>query len=232
MKEERGHPDLSPIDLSQSLINKIYDRLVDAIATDRLQPGARLNQRELAETLNVSRQPVSHALHRLKASGLAIEAGAKGLVVAPIDRARLIDLYDLRAEIEGLVVERAANNIATGQCDETEIKALKALLAFGNKITKTTPVADCIEADVSFHRCLSRLAASDVITETINPLWPHFRRLMGRVLMQGTHRKTSWLGHRHITEAILAGDAPEARRLMKDHIQEAKMFILDKIQPN
>jgi DNA-binding GntR family transcriptional regulator len=93
-------------------------------------------------------------------------------------------------------------------------------------------VADCIEADVSFHRCLSRLAASDVITETINPLWPHFRRLMGRVLMQGTHRKTSWQGHRHISEAILAGDAPEARRLMKDHIQEAKMFILDKIQPN
>ena len=66
---------LLPVDLHRSLTDTIYERLVDAIATDKLPPGARLNQRDLAEQLMVSRQPVSHALHRLKATGLATETG-------------------------------------------------------------------------------------------------------------------------------------------------------------
>ena len=230
VKDSAVQTALSPIDLSQSLINKIYDTLVDAIATDRLQPGSRLNQRELAETFKVSRQPVSHALHRLKSSGLAIESGSKGLVVAPIDTARLIDLYDLRAEIEGLVAERAAKNISLGIVDKSELKNLASLLSFGKKITKTTSVADCIDADVNFHSCLSRICGSDVIIETIEPLWPHFRRSMGRVLMNGAHRKTSWHGHTQIADAVLAGDMAEARKLMHAHIHDAKLFILEKIQ--
>ena len=230
LKENPLHQSLSPIDLNQSLINKIYDTLVDAIATDRLHPGSRLNQRKLADTFKVSRQPVSHALHRLKSSGLAIESGSKGLVVAPINVTRLIDLYDLRAEIEALVVERAAQNIAQGQCDPSDLKTLTALLSFGKKINKNTPVAACIDADADFHACLSRLCGSAVISETIEPLWPHFKRSMGRVLMNGLHRKTSWLGHALIAEAVLAGHGAAARKLMHDHIHDAKRFILEKIQ--
>lgn len=212
---------LVPIDLGRSLTDTTYDRLVDAIATHRLPPGTRLNQRDLAERLMVSRQPISHALHRLKATGLAIETGRKGLVVAPIDLDRLKDLYDLRTEIEGLVAARAAAHVKAGACRPADLAELGRLLAFGQTIGEDTPVLDCIDADVAFHLCLYRLCASAVIIETVEPLWPHFRRSMGSALSIHNHRKVSWAGHAAIAAAVLAGDAEAARAAARAHIETA-----------
>lgn len=222
---------LSPIGLNRSLTDTTYDRLVDAIATDKLPPGTRLNQRDLADQLMVSRQPISHALHRLKATGLAIETGRKGLVVAPVDVERLKDLYDLRMEIEGLVAARAAENIASHGAAPQNIARLGELIAFGETISEFTPVLACITADVEFHLCLYRLCASDVIVETIEPLWPHFRRSMGRALSLYNHRKVSWQGHADIARAVLAGEAEVARAAMREHIRIARKAMLDRLEP-
>ena len=54
----------------------------DAIAEGVLAPGERLTQEQVAARLNVSRQPVSHALQLLKRQGLAVERGRRGLSVA------------------------------------------------------------------------------------------------------------------------------------------------------
>lgn len=212
---------LAPVDAGRSLTDTIYERLVDAIATDRLPPGGRLNQRDLAEQLMVSRQPVSHALHRLKASGLAAETGRKGLVVAPVDPDRLRDLYALRTEIEGLVAERAAANLRDGVADPADAARLAELAASGGGIDDATPVLDCILADVAFHLCLYRLCGSAVISETIAPLWPHFRRSMGRALSVASHRKVSWEGHAAIARAVLAGEPEAARQAARAHIEIA-----------
>lgn len=212
---------LMPVDLHRSLTDTIYERLVDAIATDKLPPGARLNQRDLAEQLMVSRQPVSHALHRLKATGLATETGRKGLVVAPVDLVRLRDLYDLRTEIEGLVAARAAVAVKAGHADPADLDRLKHLIAFGGTIGTDTSVLDCILADVEFHLCLYRLCGSAVISEAIAPLWPHFRRSMGKALSIYNHRKVSWDGHNAIAGAVLAGDADAARKAARAHIERA-----------
>ncbi len=212
---------LLPIDLQRSLTDTTYDRLVDAIATDKLPPGMRLNQRDLAGKLMVSRQPISHALHRLKATGLAIETGRKGLAVAPVDLVRLKDLYDLRTEIEGLIAARAAGNMKTGRCNPGDLEEMQRLLVFGAAISTDTPVLDCITADVDFHLCLYRLCGSAVIGEAIAPLWPHFRRSMGSALSIHTHRKVSWDGHRAIAAAVLAGNPGAARKAARDHIEIA-----------
>ena len=212
---------LLPVDLNRSLTDTIYERLVDAIATDKLPPGARLNQRDLAEQLMVSRQPVSHALHRLKASGLATETGRKGLVVAPVDPLRLRDLYELRTEIEGLVAARAAANIRAGTAAPADRERLVQLIAFGAGISESTSVLDCILADVEFHLCLYRLCGSAVVSEAIAPLWPHFRRSMGKALSIYNHRMVSWEGHNAIARAVLGGDPEAARQAARRHIEIA-----------
>lgn len=212
---------LRPIDLGRSLIDTVYDRLVDAIATDQLSPGSRLNQRDLAERLMVSRQPVSHALHRLRVSGLAVESGRKGLVVAPVDPRRLRDLYDLRTEIEALAAARATENMRQGLCRPEDVEHLARVMQVGDTFTQDTPVLECIAADVDFHLNIYRLCGSDVLTETIEPLWPHFRRSMGNALSIPGHREISWRGHHAIVDAIFSGDAAAARAAARDHISIA-----------
>ena len=97
-----------------NLIDQVHTRMVDAIAEGVLAPGERLTQEQVAERLNVSRQPVSHAPQLLKLQGLAVEHGRRGLSVAPIDPNRMDDLYQLRAVIDGLACRLAAERVAHG----------------------------------------------------------------------------------------------------------------------
>ena len=86
---------IEPLPNQPALIDQVHDRLVAAIADGSLPPGERLTQESVAAMLGVSRQPVSHALHLLRMQGLAIETGKRGLVVAPLDAARLRGLYQV-----------------------------------------------------------------------------------------------------------------------------------------
>lgn len=214
--------ELSPIGLRRSLNDTVYDRLVSAIATNQLLPGVRLNQRDLAERLMVSRQPISHALDRLKTSGLAIRAGAKGLIVAPIDFQRLEHLYELRAEVESLAAVRATENMQLGLCRQDDVEHLNHIMQVGDALTEDTSVLECIAVDVAFHLSIYRLCGNEVLMETIEPLWPHFRRSMGNALSIPGHREVSWRGHRAIVDAIMvSGNVHAARTAARQHISLA-----------
>ena len=84
-----------------ALIDQVHDRLVAAITSGDLAPGQRLTQESVAEMLGVSRQPVSHALQILKRRGLLIEHGKRGLAVAPLERERIMRLYQIREMLDG-----------------------------------------------------------------------------------------------------------------------------------
>ena len=96
---------LEPLAGSKVLTEQVYERLVAAIADGTLRPGQRVRQDEVAALLGVSRQPVSHALQLVRRQGLVVEHGRKGLAVAPIEPARVRDLYRVRGALDDAVRE-------------------------------------------------------------------------------------------------------------------------------
>src|ERR1041385_3753434 len=86
-------PPFERIDGRPELSQQVYQQLLAAICEGRLAPGARVTQEELAESLNVSRQPVHQALRLLKNEGFVVDAGRRGLMVAPPDGASLEPLF-------------------------------------------------------------------------------------------------------------------------------------------
>src|ERR1700712_3780896 len=111
---------LQALPASQSLIDRTYQQLLEAIADGTLPPGERIRQAELADRLGVSRQPVSHALHLLKRQGLVEETGRQGLRIVPLDPFRVMQLYQVREAIDGLAARLAAQNIRTANTAETD----------------------------------------------------------------------------------------------------------------
>src|SRR3981189_1968745 len=98
-----------------SLASDIARRLEEEILRGRVRPGARLDERELSERYNVSRTPVREALQRLSASGLAVARGLKGLQVAQMSVADLLDALSVVAELEALACVQAARRITPHQ---------------------------------------------------------------------------------------------------------------------
>ncbi|MEL6775448.1 MAG: GntR family transcriptional regulator, partial [Pseudomonadota bacterium] len=82
--DTEGAAALAPLRAEPGLVDLVHERLVEAISVGRLPPGERLTQGRVADLLDVSRQPVSHALQLLKHQGLAVQHKRKGLAVAPL----------------------------------------------------------------------------------------------------------------------------------------------------
>src|SRR5258706_13735375 len=102
---------MEPLTPAPNLIGRVYTRLVDAIADGSLAPNERLTQADIADRLFVSRQPVSHALQLLKRQGLVVEQGKRGLAIAPVEPDTIRDLYQVRAALDGLEGELAAEPV-------------------------------------------------------------------------------------------------------------------------
>src|SRR5438445_3541859 len=103
---------MQPLDPKPALIDRVYERLVEAIADGTLAPGRRIRQEELGRMLGVSRQPISHALQLLKQQKLVEERGGRGLTVCMVDPAGIRELYQVRTALDALAARLAAERIA------------------------------------------------------------------------------------------------------------------------
>jgi DNA-binding GntR family transcriptional regulator len=223
---------LQALPATQSLIDRAYQQLLESIADGTLMPGQRIRQAELADTLGVSRQPISHALHLLKRQGLVEESGRKGMRVVPLDPLRVMQLYQVREVVDGLAARLAAQQIATRTAKTAETDILKQQLAAGAAFDAATPIPVLVRADTDFHRALYRLSGNPAIEEMTAPLWPHLMRSMATVLREPDYATRVWhQEHAAILRHILAGDPVQAEKAARDHAATAARLTAEHLQP-
>jgi DNA-binding GntR family transcriptional regulator len=205
-------PSISRIECTPDLTEQVYQRLLNAICDGELVPGGRLTQEELAASLNVSRQPVLQALRLLRKDGFVIDAGRRGLRVAPLEAQEIIQVYEVRAVLDGLAARRAV--LTHAQLDPTVIATGRAAAA-GQRI------GPMIDADMQFHHMIYTASGNPLIAATVNYHWRHIRRAMGAVLQTAGLRHAVWDEHEAILQAINGGEAERAERLAREHCEHA-----------
>jgi len=213
---------LQPLVTSPSLIDQAYRRVLESIADGTLAPGQRIRQAGLADSLGVSRQPISHALHLLKRQGLVEDHGRRGLRVVPLDALRVLQLYQVREVIDGLSARLAAIRVAAGEADVAIVASLREQLGTGARFDVTTPIPVLVRADTEFHRSLYTLCDNPAIEEMTAPLWPHLMRSMAAVLREPEYASRVWRQeHPAILRHVLAGDAASAEAAARQHAATA-----------
>lgn len=223
---------LQPLPINQSLIDRTYQQILRGIADGTLAPAQRIRQAELADSLGVSRQPVSHALHLLKRQGLVEEVGRQGLRVVPLDPIRVMQLYQVREAVDGLAARLAAQSVGARTASAAELDALGGQLDAGMQFSATTSIPVLVRADTDFHRSLYRLSANPAIEEITAPLWPHLMRSMATVLREPNYAMRVW-HHEHaaILCHILAGDPIQAEAAAREHAATAARLTAEQLQP-
>ncbi len=211
---------MEAIQPTKSLSDRAYEALVDAICTGELRPGERLTQDEIAERLNVSRQPVNSAIAMLKAQRFVIETGRRGVEVAPVDSNLFTWIYQIRSALEPLAVE-----LATPRMTAKDIERGRELIAVGNALMQAGDARGVLKADIDFHIHIHELSGNRLMLDMIRLNWQHLQRSMGEVLRFPGMTLQVWREHRAIFDAMAAGDASGAADLMRDHITGAPKRI-------
>ena len=205
-------PAIRPIKFAPDLTKQVHQQLLEAICDGALAPGARLTQEDLAASLGVSRQPVLQALRTLKRDGFVIDAGRRGLMVAPLDAIAIAQVYEVRAVLDGLAARQAAL---------ARVKIDAKIIAEGRKAAGGQRVGPMIDADLKFHGLIYAASGNPFIAEAAGHHWRHIRRAMGAVLQAAGVRAVVWDEHEAILQAINRGEAERAEHLARDHGESA-----------
>lgn len=205
---------------STSLADQVFDKLENDIIQGTYPKGEILTELKLVEQLGVSRTPIRDALRRLEQERLIADTG-KGSLVLGITDDDLLDIMNIRERIEGLAAYYAARNITPEAVKElTHITDLQDFYYNKHDVERLRQVDD------EFHDAICRLSGRTVISDTLIPLHRKTRRYR-RIAMDDWDRTTQTTReHYEICQAVIAGDAELAKKLMKKHIINAKAHLI------
>jgi DNA-binding GntR family transcriptional regulator len=200
------------------LVESVKESLFEGILTGELRPGEKLQQEKLAKQLGVSRQPVSHALRLLVEQGILTSLDARSLTVAKPDLKSILQMMDVRKELDGFAAETAAKRFTDNQMndfDRATVAEINNLMKRNLNINSTTAKHNVID-DIQFHKLIRNLSGNPFIQESLARYVLHHNRFIYLMPKDLDHR--IWPEHEQILNAITEGDHVNARLLMQDHI--------------
>ncbi len=199
----------------RSVVGLAYDEIRSLIVAGTLEPGSRLAQGELADSLGISRGSVREALRRLAGDGLVDFEVNRGFFVAEGG------LDDVRQRLEArLALEPEIARLAATRCDDADLELMRESISAESSATTSDEVHDASRA---FHFAVARATRNNAFTKLLEGLWIAD---VGRRLLAQRRRSEQWQDHdveehEAILAACEAGDADRAATLMREHVESA-----------
>jgi len=199
-------------DGSANATGRIADSITAAIVERRLRPGTKLAEQKIADIFKVSRTLVRQALNQLSRDKLVTLEPARGARVAEpsIEEARQV--FETRTLLEGAMVRRAASVLGKAQ-----IAGLRAHLREEEATIRRADIAGRTRLLADFHVALARLLGNEVLAGILGELVS--RSSLIALMYQSAHSaEHSFEEHVAIVDALEAGDARAAVKLMEEHL--------------
>ena len=206
--------------------SKVYQELVDRIRAGKMKPGDRVREEVVAEMLGVSRTPVREAFTRLQARGL-LENSAAGLAVATLNRPQVMELYAMRAKLEGAAAAFAAENASAG-----EIASLRHAASIFD--AQEGRAADYARANALFHEAIYEAAHNRYLMRMLEDLNDSLALLPSTTFSVKGRAEAAKSEHRTILQAIENRDPTGAERAACEHIGQAlegRLKLLFSMEP-
>ncbi len=198
----------------------------DAILGFRLQPGQRLVERELVEQLGVSRATVREVLRQLAAEGLVTVVPQRGAIVTALSPDDAADLYEMRASLEALAVQRFVQRATADQ-----VAALRAAVGEIERTAASAEPQDQLHAKDRFYEVLFTGSGSAPLQQTLAGLQARVRLLRATSLSQPGRPQEAAAELRAVVDAVEAGNAEAAAAACARHIENAARTALARLTP-
>lgn len=190
-----------------------YRRLLDDIRNGTLPPGARLRETELADRLGISRTPVREAIRQLEADGLVVHLPRQGATIRTLDHAEVVELYEMRAVLEGTAARLAAR--AASDIELAELAALNAELA------EAPAGPQAREVNRQFHRALIDAARNRFLLKAMSALQKTLLILGPTTLAEPARAVAAVSEHAAVLAALRERDGVAAEAAMRGHVEAA-----------
>jgi DNA-binding GntR family transcriptional regulator len=209
------------IDLIKNTGETIAQSLKEMIYEGQLKPGEPLKQDHIAAMFGVSRVPVRDALNLLINMRLVVNIPRRGVVVHPLSKSLLEELFEVRRILEG-----AAIKIVIHKLNSEILDKLNNIIVRQKKALDTADVKGAERLDDRFHRTIYSSTGNETLNELIYANWMRIKhaRCSSSMVVPENGRlwiKNSIQRHEDLCAALHSNDETRAYHIVVANIDSS-----------
>ena len=215
--------ELRPINTNVSFRDQAYAALKQAITNADIYAHPeeiRLDERQLSESLGVSRTPIREAMTLLEQEGFLRTVPRKGVFIVRKTKKQIVEMIEMWAALESM-----AARLATVNASDEEIAGLRAMFDEFRNSTPAEHIEEYSDANIAFHQAIIRLSGSHLMGQTIENLFIHVRAIRRLTISQRDRASRSIVDHMRIIEALEKRDTELAERLVRQHSLDLAAYV-------
>ncbi|MDM8213942.1 GntR family transcriptional regulator [Enterococcus hirae] len=215
------------LDLTQNKPLKIsvYEAFRKTIVLGDLPAGSRINEKEFADVLNISRTPIRYALQELAKEQLVERVPRIGIVVRGISIKDAYEIYDIRKALDTLAAVKAMQLMTPADFD-----ALYQLLERGEALNKANKVDQVLQNFSDFNSFIyekSQMRRLKAIVTDLQAYLVYFRDI---AIRSSDRRDIALEEHWLIYRGMKNRDAEQIQLITHDHLNFSLAFIIKEME--
>jgi DNA-binding GntR family transcriptional regulator len=205
----------------KTLKDNALELLREAITSDTFKPGERLVERNLCDSMGVSRTVVRECIRHLESERLIVGVPNVGFMVATITKEEVEEIYEIRIMLESAAIHSCALNI-----DIETIQNLRLLYQSLTDHLKKGDILKTLKLTTEFYRIIFSTGGKNVSWDLVELLNGRISRLRALTLSskERQHKGTENLAQ--ILDAIEQHDAKRAEKMSIQNLTEATKMAL------
>lgn len=203
-----------------SAVERVVRALRDGMTNRRFAPAQRLVEADLTAELGVSRGTLREAFRRLAADGLIEIVPNRGAIVRRLSASDVLELFEVRRQLEGLSAKLAARSIAMPGVRDAFTRATAPIWSDAPRRL----IKDYMNENSAFHEAVYDAAGNRQLAQVSRQL--QLPAIMNQLdnLLTPAALEESVAEHRLIARAILDGREDEAEQNMHKHLERAALL--------
>ncbi len=208
-----------------ALHEQVAHRLRQMLVENRIAPGAKLNERELSEILNVSRTPLREAIKMLAAEGLVELLPNRGAIAVELTEADVRNTFEVMAGLEAQSGELAALRITDDELQEIKAMHYEMLAAYTRQDLPTY-----YRLNAAIHNAVNLAAKNPVLTATYQQVNARLQALRFRSNQDGEKWKAAVKEHEQMISALQARDPAAMRAVLMSHLNNKRDVVIEQLR--
>lgn len=204
-----------------ALHEQVTQRLREMLVESRIAPGAKLNERELSEVLQVSRTPLREAIKRLAAEGLVELLPNRGAIALELSQADVRHTFEVIAGLEAQSGELAAERITDAELAEIKALHYEMLAAFTRR-----DLPAYYRLNSAIHAAINSAARNPVLSATYRQVNARLQALRFKSNQDEAKWRAAMQEHEDMITALSRRDPAALRAVLLAHLFNKRDVVM------
>lgn len=203
-----------------TLHERVGARLRNLLVEGQIKPGAKLNERELCERLNISRTPLREAIKMLAAEGLVELLPHRGAVAVRLSEEDVAHTFEVMSHLEGLSGELAASRITDSELAEIKALHYEMLACYTRR-----DLSAYYRLNARIHVLINAAAKNPVLAKTYATVNARLQALRFRTNQDERKWKRAVQEHERMIDALSRRDSATLRNVLVEHLRHKQEVV-------